>query len=131
MEAVDGGSRDYRRHRKSGRGLRGDDGDAEVRGGLTRKSGSVEVPDDAREEGAEALTLTLSNASGSVIVDDTATGEEKGVSGFGEGFDIARRSLFKLRREGPHSSAANETRCCSLRLGEESSWVCGSARGHR
>ena len=42
--------------------------------GQTRKTVSVAVLDDARDEGAETLTLTLSNASGALIVDDTATG---------------------------------------------------------
>ena len=42
--------------------------------GQTRKTVSVAVLDDARDEGAETLTLTLSNASGALIVDDAATG---------------------------------------------------------
>ena len=42
--------------------------------GQTRKSVFVAVLDDAIDEGAETLTLTLSNASGALIVDDTATG---------------------------------------------------------
>ncbi len=42
--------------------------------GQTRKSVSVAVLDDAIDEGAETLTLTLSDASGALIVDDTATG---------------------------------------------------------
>ena len=42
--------------------------------GQTRKNVFVAVLDDAIDEGAETLTLTLSNASGALIVDDTATG---------------------------------------------------------
>ncbi len=42
--------------------------------GQTRRTVSVEVLDDARDEGAETLTLTLSDASGAIIADDVATG---------------------------------------------------------
>ena len=42
--------------------------------GQTRKTVAVAVLDDDRDEGAETLTLTLSNASGALILDDTATG---------------------------------------------------------
>ena len=42
--------------------------------GQSRKTVSVAVLDDTHDEGAETLTLTLSNASGALIVDDTATG---------------------------------------------------------
>ncbi len=42
--------------------------------GETQKTVSVEVLDDAHDEGVETLTLTLSNASGAHIADDTATG---------------------------------------------------------
>ena len=45
--------------------------------GQTRKTVSVAVLDDAHDEGAETLTLTLSNAAGALIVDDTATGTIK------------------------------------------------------
>ena len=42
--------------------------------GRTRKTVSVAVLDDAIDEGEEILTLTLSDASGALIADDTATG---------------------------------------------------------
>ena len=42
--------------------------------GQTRRTVSVQVLDDAHDEGAETLTLALSAASGALIADDTATG---------------------------------------------------------
>ena len=50
------------------------DGTLTFAAGQTRKIVSVAVLDDAIDEGAETLTLTLSDASGALIVDDTATG---------------------------------------------------------
>ena len=42
--------------------------------GQTRRTVSVEVLDDARDEGAETMTLTLGDATGAIIADDVATG---------------------------------------------------------
>ena len=45
--------------------------------GETQKTVSVVVLDDAHDEGEETLTLTLSNASGAHVADDSATGTIK------------------------------------------------------
>ena len=50
------------------------DGTLTFAAGQTRKTVSVAVLDDAVDEGAETLTLNLSDASGALIADDTATG---------------------------------------------------------
>ena len=50
------------------------DGTLTFAAGETRKTVSVAVLDDDRDEGAETLTLTLGNASGALVADDRATG---------------------------------------------------------
>ena len=80
--------------------------------GETQKTVSVAVLDDAHDEGEETLTLTLSNASGARIADNTATGtienedplQQAWLARFGR--TVAQRVLdgVQARLRAPHQS---------------------------
>ncbi len=85
--------------------------------GETQKTVSVAVLDDAHDEGEETLTLTLSNASGARIADDTATGtienedplQQAWLARFGR--TVAQRVLdgVQARLRAPHEAGIKAT----------------------
>ena len=85
--------------------------------GETRKTVSVAVLDDAHDEGEETLTLTLSNASGARIAENTATGiienedplQQAWLARFGR--TVAQRVLdgVQARLRAPHQSGIKAT----------------------
>ncbi len=85
--------------------------------GETRKTVSVVVLDDAHDEGEETLTLTLSNASGARIAENTATGiienedplQQAWLARFGR--TVAQRVLdgVQARLRAPHESGIKAT----------------------
>ena len=85
--------------------------------GETQKTVSVAVLDDAHDEGEETLTLTLSNASGARIADNTATGtienedplQQAWLARFGR--TVAQRVLdgVQARLRAPHEAGIQAT----------------------